>query len=212
MPRRRTCDAVADPVARSVEFRSMPAARSAGTRPDSSAVSALAPAAKSSAVVSICTASRRGRFAGRRTASACVPARAMMRPTASPPSASARLSVASWRSSRRFDAPSAPRTAISRSRAVARASSRCATFAHAISRTNPTAMNSARIAGFACFTTSSWSGTTRTRMSPASCTGCSARSCFAMPSSSDCACANVTPGFRRAKTVNSVKLRGGWFA
>ena len=43
----------AEPVARSVRLRLMPAARRAGIRPNRSAVSALAPAAKSSAVPSI---------------------------------------------------------------------------------------------------------------------------------------------------------------
>ena len=49
------------------------------------------------------------------------------------------LSVSNCRTMRPRPAPSAARTAISRCRAVARASSRFATFAHAISSTSVTA-------------------------------------------------------------------------
>ena len=59
-------------------------------------------------------------------------------PSAPPRSDSTRLSVSSWRTIRRRPAPSADRTASSRSRAVARASSRLATFAQQISSTKPT--------------------------------------------------------------------------
>ncbi len=53
--------------------------------------------------------------------------------------ASITLSISSWRITRQRDAPSATRTEISRARLVARDSSRLATFAQAISRTNATA-------------------------------------------------------------------------
>ena len=52
--------------------------------------------------------------------------------------ASTRLSVSSWRTIRRAPAPIASRTQISRLRAAERASSRFATFTHAISSTSPT--------------------------------------------------------------------------
>jgi hypothetical protein len=199
-------------VARSVRFRSSPVARSAGTRPKNIAVIVLAHTANSSASPSTRTASRRGRLAGFNHVNARMPVPAIRSPTMPPPAASTRLSVDSWRSSRPRLAPSAPRTAISRSRTVARARSRCATFAHAMTSTNPTAANSARSAGRACFTTSSWSGTTRICMPAASWTACSARSCRAISVKSACACAKVTPGLSRPNTVKNVKLRGGWFA
>ena len=53
-----------------------------------------------------------------------------------------RLSDSICRTSRRREAPIASRTAISRSRAVARASMRLARFAHAISRTSAVAPSS----------------------------------------------------------------------
>ena len=61
---------------------------------------------------------------------------------------SRRLSIISWRTSRQRLAPSAARMPISRSRAVARASSRFATFAHAMSSTIPTAPSSINIQDF----------------------------------------------------------------
>ena len=59
-------------------------------------------------------------------------------PSAAPMSATMTLSVSSWRTMRQRSAPSATRTAISFERAVARARSRLATFAHAMSSTNAT--------------------------------------------------------------------------
>ena len=58
-------------------------------------------------------------------------------PTAVPMEESNRLSDNSWRISRPRDAPIARRTAISRSRALARASIRLARFAHAINKHQP---------------------------------------------------------------------------
>ena len=60
-------------------------------------------------------------------------------PTPPPTSESARLPTSSWRSSRLRLAPIAVRTAISRCLAAARARSRFAMFAQAISSTNATA-------------------------------------------------------------------------
>ena len=59
-------------------------------------------------------------------------------PTSPAASVSVRLSVSSWRRIAARLAPMAVRTAISRSRAAARAMSRLARFAHAISSTRPT--------------------------------------------------------------------------
>ena len=61
------------------------------------------------------------------------------RPTTPLTADSSRLSTSSCRTIRQRAAPSDTRTAISRDRCAALASSRLATFAHAISRTKPTA-------------------------------------------------------------------------
>ena len=58
-----------------------------------------------------------------------------------------RLSVNNCCTNLLLEAPSAPRTAISRSRPLVRARVRLATFAQAISRINPTAPNSSRSLG-----------------------------------------------------------------
>ena len=78
---------------------------------------------------------------------AATPARARRRPPAAlprpPPSSEInRLSVSICRTRRQRPAPSAARTAISRCRAVARASSRLAALTQAISSTSPTAPSS----------------------------------------------------------------------
>src|SRR5687768_881054 len=61
------------------------------------------------------------------------------RPSAPPITDNTMLSVSTWLMMRPRDPPSAARMAISRLRPVARTSRRLATFAHAISSTNPTA-------------------------------------------------------------------------
>ncbi len=63
---------------------------------------------------------------------------ASTRPTIAPAPARRRLSMRCWRAMRPRPAPSASRTAISFCREVDRASSRLATFAHAMSSTTPT--------------------------------------------------------------------------
>ena len=65
-------------------------------------------------------------------------------PHAAPIAAISRLSASSWRTMRPRDAPIARRTAISRSRAVARASIRFARLAHAISSTRPVVASSSQ--------------------------------------------------------------------
>ncbi len=60
------------------------------------------------------------------------------KPVPPPRSASIMLSVSVWRTRRARPAPSARRIAISFCRPVARASSRLATFAHAMRSTRPT--------------------------------------------------------------------------
>ena len=91
----------------------------------------------------------RGRLVGYARISACTPTRASNRPSAPPAIDSSTPSVMNCRSSRPRLAPSAVRTANSRCRASARASSRLARFAHAISSTRPTAACSTQIARLA---------------------------------------------------------------
>ncbi len=69
----------------------------------------------------------------------CSRPKAKATPSAAPVRATSTLSVRSCRTTRQPSAPSATRTAISFERAVARASSRLATLAHAMRSTNPTA-------------------------------------------------------------------------
>ncbi len=80
-----------------------------------------------------------GALCGAAATSASMPQRATRTPSAPPMAESSRLSVSSCLMSRARPAPSARRTAISRDRAEARASSRLAMFAQAISSTNATA-------------------------------------------------------------------------
>jgi len=72
------------------------------------------------------------------------------------------LSVSIWRIMRPRPAPRAARTAISFCRDAPRASIRLATFAHAISSTQPTAASRISKAGRAGPATRSFSGTTST--------------------------------------------------
>ncbi len=97
------------------------------------------PRAKASADASTVTSSRRGRSGGASATSAATPTRATSAPAIPAATASTTLSVRSWRTRRARPAPTAARTTISRPRAEARASSRLATLAQAMSRTKPTA-------------------------------------------------------------------------
>ena len=71
-----------------------------------------------------------------------MPHQANSSPTPAASSARTRFSVSAWRTSRILLAPSAVRSENSLRRAAARASTRFATLAQAISRTNPTEPNS----------------------------------------------------------------------
>ena len=115
-------------------------ARSAGIRPQVSAVSSEAPNANAITQASIRIISRRGmRPPGASARSAGTVQWATSRPAAPPASARMALSTSSCRTSRDRVAPRATRTASSRRRCAPRASSRCATLAHATSRTKITA-------------------------------------------------------------------------
>ena len=116
---------------------------------------------------------------------------------------------------RRREAPIARRTAISRSRAVARASIRFARFAHAISSTSPVTpsriFSGVAILPGAARTRRCRRGSTRritSRRSPSRPRRCSAASSVSAKIAGDtalrcalCACSTVQPGFSRPKTA-----------
>ena len=112
-------------------------ARSAGANPKrivvATAVAAVNPRTRQSRAMGTESGSRPVlRYA---TSAALIP-RASMAPSRVPRTASSRLSDSNWRMTRPRDAPVARRTAISRARAPALASSRFARLAHATSRTS----------------------------------------------------------------------------
>ena len=121
--------------------------RTAGATPKSSPVTTESPSAKASARPFTAISSSRGWSPGSSACSARTPHTASPSPSAPPASASSTLSVSSWRTSRRREAPSAARIATSRSRVATRASIRLATLAQAISRTSPTAPRKTSSAG-----------------------------------------------------------------
>ena len=122
------------------------------------------------------------------------------KPTPPPSAASNTLSVRNCRVSRERLAPSARRKAISFCRTAARARSRLATFAHAISRTNPTAPSKNEQGRFdvAYQLFVQWRhDATRCACSPPD-TAFARRAAIVVISA--CACCSVTPGFVRAIT------------
>ena len=122
-------------------------------------------------------------------------------PKTPPMHASNVLSTSSWRTTRARLAPSAIRTATSRARCADRASCRLATLAQAISRTKPTAPMRARKIILIGPPLKRWLNVITTASVFLFVSGNCCASCFAMPIISACACASVTPGARREKTV-----------
>src|SRR4029434_1139980 len=110
-----------------------------GARPKSTPVAIDIPSAKSRTDRSMPISLMRGTLVGYARISACTATRASHRTSMPPATHSMTPSVIVWRSSRLRLAPRAARTANSRRRDSARAISRFARFAHAISRKNPTA-------------------------------------------------------------------------
>ncbi len=117
-------------------------------------------------------------------------------PSPAPVNASKALSVSAWRNNRQRDAPRAVRMLISDACSVERASSRFATFAHAIKSTNATAPNSSHNVFCRSRTVSSCKPT---RWIPQLVfdSGCCASKRCAMVLNSDWACCTVTPSFSR---------------
>ncbi len=120
---------------------------SAGAKPKSRPSRRVIPPVKASTAPSMPMASILGRLIGLEATSALIARYAMPSPAAPPTAESNTLSVSSCRASRQRPAPIAVRIAISRCRAVARASSRLARLAQAISSTKPTAPMSTSSAG-----------------------------------------------------------------
>ena len=121
------------------------------------------------------------------------------------------LSVSSWRMIRRRPAPSAARTASSRVRALARASSRLATLAQQISSTNPTTpRNSIDVSLRSLPIIESCIGSSRTPRPLLVC-GNSRRGRSATADRSACAAPMATSGFIRPTTCSmyAPRARGG---
>ncbi len=130
--------------------------------------------------------------------------------------ASSRPSVSSCRTRRRREAPSESRTATSRWRTEARASSRFATLPQAISSTSPTTVSSSPAAltmfwrkpGLIVACASGRSATLRPALSFAY----SLASCVARFLSLASACASVTPGLSRPATLKISARRESMFS
>ena len=127
----------------SVRLRSARELWSAGIRPKTIPVTTETAAVKASTRQSTPTSApcspMRGSPAVLMVSSARIPRMPSTSPIAPPTTESATLSVSNWRMIRPRPAPIAARMATSRLRAVARTSSRFATLAQAIRRTNATA-------------------------------------------------------------------------
>ena len=111
----------------------------AGARPKSTPATMETASVKSRTRESTRTSFALGSACGRAPNHACVPHHEKNAPKAPPATDSSRLSVSNCRMTRRCVAPRTERIANSLARPIARASSRLATFAQAISSTNPTA-------------------------------------------------------------------------
>lgn len=135
---------------------------------------------------------------------------ASTRPRAAPSRASSVLSISHWRAIRNRPAPMASRTAISRCRADARASSRLATFAQAINSTNPTAPNIVPAAARAPDPRNRWvMGRTAPRH-PRPGFGSSASARSEIACTCDVACSIVYPGFSLATVFKPRHPRSRW--
>ena len=126
----------------------------------------------------------------------CIPACATASPSRPPAKASASPSVVNCRISRMRDAPSAPRTAISRLRLSDRTSNRLDTFTQAITSSNPAPPRSAKKIGRTSFTNTSESGFTQAPW-PRLSSGYWISNCRAIAFMSAKAASTVTPSLSR---------------
>ena len=148
----------------------------------------------------------RGRPAVFTASSARIPAVPRSRPSAPPTNDSMRLSVSSCRMMRPRPAPMAARTAISRLRVVARASSRFATFAHAMSSTKLTAPSSSQSVGRTFATSASRSGSALKNVSRPSALGNLRVYSAAETFSRACACSSVTSALEPPRGLEVMAL------
>ena len=172
----------------------------AGARPNTIPVINEMPNVNASTQPSIRIISMRAIFpAGAKAIKAGTPQTASKTPDAPPARATSALSVSNCRISRQRPAPRAARTAISSCLPDARARSRLATFAHAISSTNPTAPAKITSDARMLATKSSFRGRTCATQPFLSSPG-ARKSWCARVSSSACASWRETPGFNRPTT------------
>ncbi len=172
----------------------------AGTMPKSSPVSSDTPIVNAITTGSTRTSARRGIPCGSSATRASTPHTANSNPSAPPTTPRMTLSVSNCRTSRERPAPRAVRTAISLSRAAARASNRFATFTHAISSTKPTAPSRSQNALRISPTIASCRATA-VMPTPSLLSGYCVASWRPMVSISTCACLADTPVFIRPTAV-----------
>ncbi len=161
--RRSRCrpDVVRCPPSLSAVAVASPVRCSSGASPKTTPAASATASVKASTRQSSDTPADRGRLSGNAVSRARRPPTAKTRPSAAPSSESRHPSAMNCRSSRPRLAPSADRTASSLCRDSARASSRLARFAHAISSTNSTAPWSTQTAVPALPTICACSGSNR---------------------------------------------------
>ena len=185
------------------------AAVSAGASPNTSPAATDTSAAASSACRSTASDAKPGMTsrssAGTVAAVAATPHCASSTPSPPPTSASSTLSVSSWRTMRPLLAPSARRIAISRRRAVAFASRRLATLAHAIRSTNATPASIAAMNGRGPRPKTRSAGSARTIQLRLS--GQVAASRAPNCATPEAACRALTPSAMRASTSSSRERR-----
>ena len=175
----------------------------AGARPNSTPVATATANANSMAVPSMRGASSAGNEnGGIKLSIHFIVAKPTPMPTMPPQMAIKTFSVRNWRAKRQRLAPSAARTAISRSRATPRASARLARFAQPIRTTNAVAANMTSTAVRNCGPPMTSSARSTPTLQPCLIAGYSAAIRLPMTSISARACSSVTPGLSFAKTPN----------
>ena len=195
------------PPARNMFMRSGLAVRSAGTTPKRTVEARPANTENASTNGSMWIALRRGRLAGAMASNSRMPITASATPATVLSEAMTSASARVCRTSGHQPAPSAARTANSRSRNEVRTSIKFATFAQAISIRKITAPISARIAGRTSLTRCCFIGSRRKYCPAVREMVFSWRIFSAIVSASAWACSMLTPGFRRAMTRHCTLLR-----
>lgn len=165
-----------------------------GTKPNTIATSIEVARVNSKILTSSPISSARGKASGIALIAVRVAHTAKSNPAAPPAQARRMLSVSNCLMARPCVAPSAARIANSRARPVERARSKLATFAQAISSTNPTAPSNTNSIGATSPTMSSLNGFTNIPV-PLFTSGYASARFRATESMSKRACASVTSGF-----------------